>query len=125
MIELRVQGLTADSTILDVSDVELVDLKFVESNPVVVVQFNCQQINCARDKFGNIVEGSPQHVQRVYYYWALQQGDAGLSSVDNHQQKPLCNIFIMLRSHVQTQAATEKRSAHLLLKFWHHSPVRN
>ena len=71
------QGLTTDPTILDVSDVELVDLKFVENNPVVVVQFNCQQINCSRDRFGNVVEGGPQQVQRVYYYWALQQEDAG------------------------------------------------
>lgn len=71
------QGLSTDPTILDVSDVELVDLKFVENNPVVVVQFNCQQINCSRDRFGNVVEGGPQQVQRVYYYWALQQEDAG------------------------------------------------
>jgi len=71
------QGLTTDSTILDVGDVELVDLKFVEGDPVVVVQFTCQQINCSRDKFGNVVEGGPQDVQRVYYYWALQQEDAG------------------------------------------------
>ena len=61
------------------SDVELVDLKFVERDPVVVVQFTCQQINCARDRFGNVVEGGPQDVQRVYYYWALQQDDAGTS----------------------------------------------
>ncbi len=39
-----------DPTILDVSDVELVDLKFLEEDPVVVVQFTCQQLNCARDK---------------------------------------------------------------------------
>ena len=69
--------MTTDPTILDVSDVELVDLKFVENNPVVVVQFNCQQINCSRDRFGNVVEGGPQQVQRVYYYWALQQEDTG------------------------------------------------
>ena len=74
------QGLTTDSTILDVSDVELVDLKFVDNNPVVVVQFTCQQINCTRDRFGNTVEGGPQDVQRVYYYWALQQDDAGANS---------------------------------------------
>lgn len=74
------QGLSTDPSILDVSEVELVDLKFVENNPVVVVQFNCQQINCSRDKFGNVVEGGPQQVQRVYYYWALQQEDAGQQS---------------------------------------------
>ncbi len=73
--------MTTDSTILDVGDVELVDLKFVEGDPVVVVQFTCQQINCSRDRFGNVVEGGPQDVQRVYYFWALQQEDAGKFSV--------------------------------------------
>lgn len=62
-------------------DVELVDLKFVDRNPVVVVQFTCQQINCTRDRFGNVVEGGPQDVQRVYYYWALQQDDSGDAAI--------------------------------------------
>ena len=26
-----------------------------------------------RDKFGNVVEGSPDTIQRVYYFWGLQQ----------------------------------------------------
>ena len=46
------QGVFPDPTILDVSDVELVDLKFLEDDPVVVVQFTCQQLNCSRDKCG-------------------------------------------------------------------------
>ena len=29
---------------------ELVDLKFLEDDPVVVVQFTCQQLNCSRDQ---------------------------------------------------------------------------
>ena len=53
------QGLFADATLLDVSEVELADVKFLETDPVVVVQFHCQQINCTRDKFGNVVEGAP------------------------------------------------------------------
>ena len=44
------QGIFPDPTILDVSDVELVDLKFLEDDPVVVVQFTCQQLNCSRDQ---------------------------------------------------------------------------
>ena len=65
LFTISCQGLFSDSTILDVSDVELVDLKFLESEPIIVVQFTCQQINCQRDKFGNVVEGGPQDVQRV------------------------------------------------------------
>ena len=40
------------------SEVELADVKFLEDDPVIVVQFNCQQINCVRDKFGNVVDGA-------------------------------------------------------------------
>ena len=39
---------------------ELADVKFLEDDPVIVVQFNCQQINCVRDKFGNVVDGEPK-----------------------------------------------------------------
>ena len=53
------QGLFVDTTLLDVSEVDLADLKFLEGDPVIVVQFHCQQINCTRDKFGNVVEGAP------------------------------------------------------------------
>ena len=38
----------------------------------MIVQFNCQQLKCTRDKFGNVVEGSPDTIQRVYYFWGLQ-----------------------------------------------------
>ncbi len=38
------QGEFADATLLDISDVELVDIKFLDADPVIVVQFNCQQV---------------------------------------------------------------------------------
>ena len=34
----------SDATLLDISEVELADIKFLEADPVVVVQFNCQQV---------------------------------------------------------------------------------
>ena len=45
-VACTLQGLHSDPTILDTSDVELVDLKVLDEQPIVVVQFNCQQINC-------------------------------------------------------------------------------
>lgn len=71
-------GQVIDSTILDTGEIELVDVKVLEGHPLVVVRFSVQQINCARDKFGNVTEGAPDDVQRVYYLWALQQEEAGL-----------------------------------------------
>lgn len=61
----EVQGSFQDPTLLFVSDVELFDATFVEDQPVIVVTFTCQQINCMRDKFGNVVEGKEDEIQQV------------------------------------------------------------
>lgn len=75
---MTAEGQVIDSTILDTGEIELVDVKVLEGNPLVVVRFSVQQINCARDKFGNVTEGAPDDVQRVYYLWALQQEESGI-----------------------------------------------
>jgi hypothetical protein len=89
-------GLVPDPTLLDTSEVELVDLKMLDDSPIIVVQFTCQQINCTRDTHGNVVEGGPEDVQRVYYYWALQQGDAGFVGVDGKHHPPRWHLREML-----------------------------
>ena len=48
---LCLQDRYADTHMLDISDVELHDLQLFDDDPVVVVRFNAQQINCFRDKF--------------------------------------------------------------------------
>ncbi|KAL4447609.1 hypothetical protein ABPG75_004828 [Micractinium tetrahymenae] len=90
------QGLVPDPTLLDTSEVELVDLKFLEEEPVVVVQFTCQQINCTRDSFGNVVDGKPDEVHRVYYYWALQQEKQGFVGADGGYHPPRWQLREML-----------------------------
>lgn len=92
----QAQGLHSDPTILDTSEVELVDIKFLEEDPVVVVQFTCQQINCSRDKFGNVVEGRPDDVQRVYYYWALAMDHGGFVGSDGKQYPPRWQLKEMM-----------------------------
>lgn len=67
------QGLYEDPTILFTGEPELVELKMVEEEPLVVVQFACQQLKCTRDKFGNVMDGSPNSIQKVFYFWGLQQ----------------------------------------------------
>jgi hypothetical protein len=47
--------------------VELVDMKFLDDQPILVVQFTCQQINCTRDSFGNVVEGAPDEVKQGFW----------------------------------------------------------
>ena len=45
----------------------------MDTDPFVICQFHCQQLKCVRDKFGNVVEGGADTIQRVYYFWGLQQ----------------------------------------------------
>ncbi|EFN59973.1 hypothetical protein CHLNCDRAFT_133085 [Chlorella variabilis] len=95
-------GLVPDPTLLDTSEVELVDIKWLEEEPIVVVQFTCQQINCTRDSFGNVVDGKPDEVHRrvagwwVYYYWALQQERQGYVGADGGYHPPRWQLREML-----------------------------
>jgi len=82
------KGLIEDPTILFVGDVELVELKAIDEEPLVVVQFNCQQIKCTRDKFGNVISGSPNSIQKVFYFWGLQQEAAGMVLPDGRVLAP-------------------------------------
>lgn len=82
------QGLVEDPTILFVGDAELVELKAVDEEPLVVVQFACQQIKCTRDKFGGVVDGSPDSIQRVFYFWGLQQEPVGAVLPDGRALPP-------------------------------------
>jgi import inner membrane translocase subunit TIM44 len=66
-----------DPTILFVGEVELVELKAIDDEPLVVVQFNCQQIKCIRDKFGNVMDGSPNSIQKVCVWGVCVSGGDG------------------------------------------------
>lgn len=69
--ERDTEGIVMDTNILDVSDVELTAGRVLEDSPVLIVTFNTQQINCLRDKGGNIVEGREDDIRAVYYAWAF------------------------------------------------------
>jgi hypothetical protein len=55
----------------------------MEDDPFIIAQFHCQQLKCTRDKFGNVIDGSADSIQRVFYFWGLQQvgGGGGWASV--------------------------------------------
>jgi mitochondrial import inner membrane translocase subunit TIM44 len=93
---LKAQGQTPDPTILHTSEVQLVDVKFLEGEPIVVVQFACQQINCVRDSFGNVVEGAADEIQQVHYAWALQQEAHGLVDERGQWRPPRWQLREML-----------------------------
>jgi import inner membrane translocase subunit TIM44 len=47
---------------------------------------------CFRDKFGNVVEGAVDEVNRVLYVWALQQGRGGFVGTDGRLYPPQWQI---------------------------------
>ncbi len=72
MAAWQADGTVMDSQILDVSDLEVVETKLLGDVPMVVLQFQIQQINCVRDRHGAVVEGAADDIQSVYYAWAME-----------------------------------------------------
>jgi mitochondrial import inner membrane translocase subunit TIM44 len=89
-------GQITDPTVLEYSDVDMVDMKMLDSDPVVILHFSCQQINCVRDQYGNVVSGSPDEVNRVYYYWAVQMDGHGMVTEDGQYIPPRWKLIEML-----------------------------
>lgn len=65
------QGLQFNSKILDVDKIDLIMGKVMEHGPVLIINFQTQQIMCLRNKNGEIAEGDPNKVLKVTYIWAL------------------------------------------------------
>ncbi|CAF3306792.1 unnamed protein product [Rotaria socialis] len=57
--------------IIDLSDVELVAAKTMEMGPVLVVNFQAQQIAYISDANGKVTEGDPEQINRINYIFAL------------------------------------------------------
>lgn len=60
-----------DSKIIDVDKIDLMAGKMMEYGPVLIINFQAQQIMCLRDSNNHVVEGDPNKVLRVTYVWAL------------------------------------------------------
>jgi import inner membrane translocase subunit TIM44 len=73
MATWRADGQVMDNTILDLSELEVLETKMVGERPMVVFQFQIQQINCIRDAKGVVVDGASDDIQSVYYAWAVEQ----------------------------------------------------
>lgn len=93
---MQAEGQLSDSTILEYSDVDMVDMKMLDDDPVIILHFSCQQINCVRDRYGSVVSGSPGDVNRVYYYWAVQQDGHGLVTKEGEYIPPRWKLTEML-----------------------------
>lgn len=96
--EREVANLTMDTNILAINDIELSAGKLLEDAPVLIVFFNAQQINCLRDRAGEVVEGAEDDIRAVYYAMAFVReveyeddvptgGGMGSSSGENASSK--------------------------------------
>ena len=79
------EGQHVDPSILDLSEVELMEVRLMENEPLVVLTFSCQQINCVRDKFGAVVEGAEDDIQSFPYLWAMQLVDKEYTTKDGRK----------------------------------------
>uniref|UniRef100_A0A0B7A5V4 Mitochondrial import inner membrane translocase subunit TIM44 n=1 Tax=Arion vulgaris TaxID=1028688 RepID=A0A0B7A5V4_9EUPU len=64
-------GYFFDSKVLDVSHADVIAGKIMEHGPVLVINFNAQQIMVVRDAKGKLIEGDPDKILRILYVWAL------------------------------------------------------
>merc|ERR1712166_1426448 len=73
--ERKAMGVTFDSRIIRISEIEISGARVLEKGPTLVVTFNVQQIHCIKDKAGAVVDGADDDIRRVFYTWAFQLDD--------------------------------------------------
>jgi import inner membrane translocase subunit TIM44 len=74
---LREQGLVSEGRLLDLRNVELEAAKMMDNNvPILILSFKTQQIEVVKNaKTGEIVDGSPDKVNDVFYVWVMTKDD--------------------------------------------------
>lgn len=68
-------GLFFDSKILHISELYSKEIKMMGSTPIIIIEFQTQQIYCVRDREGSITDGGKDTIHTVIYQWAMQQID--------------------------------------------------
>lgn len=71
----KADGIVLDPHVLDVRQGEVITIKpdAGKGNSTVAFQFMCQQINCVRNKVGEVIEGSEDDIRATYYMLAFQR----------------------------------------------------
>lgn len=64
-------GNRLDCRVLDIGNVDLAAGKMMEQGPVLIISFTSQQIMLVRNSKGDIVEGDPNKITRMFYVWAF------------------------------------------------------
>merc|ERR1712060_447437 len=79
-IEVRKkEGLVLDTNILGIFNAEIIAAEVDKSNeygvkePILIIHYMCQQINCVRDAKGKVVEGKEDDIKANSYLVAFQR----------------------------------------------------
>ena len=69
------EGLIVDSNLLGIFNCEIVAVEMdkVDKQPIILLHFMAQQINCVRNKEGEVVEGREDDIKANSYLLALQR----------------------------------------------------
>jgi import inner membrane translocase subunit TIM44 len=62
-----------DRRILDISHVDVQNVTMVNEEPLIILSFVCQHVNCVRNAKGKIVEGGQGIFKNVFYQWVLRR----------------------------------------------------
>ncbi|DBA01660.1 TPA: hypothetical protein N0F65_010311, partial [Lagenidium giganteum] len=72
--ERKSEGLVVDPTVLDIENVEIMEASAEDKQaPIILMKFNTQQINCIRNREGEIIEGAEDEVMMHIYIFAFQR----------------------------------------------------
>ncbi|CEG49365.1 Mitochondrial import inner membrane translocase, subunit TIM44 [Plasmopara halstedii] len=72
--ERKSEGLIMDPHVLSIDHVEVIEATAEDKQaPIILMRFQAQQINCIRNREGDIVEGSEDEVLAYYYIFAFQR----------------------------------------------------
>ncbi|CAH0473439.1 unnamed protein product [Peronospora belbahrii] len=72
--ERKSEGLVLDPHVLSIDNVEVIEATAEDKQaPIILMRFQAQQINCIRNREGEIVEGSEDEVLAYYYIFAFQR----------------------------------------------------
>ncbi|XP_074294674.1 mitochondrial import inner membrane translocase subunit TIM44-2-like [Silene latifolia] len=69
------QGIFFDNKILHISEMFVRETKMMGNTPIIILDFQTQQVYCVRDRQGSIMEGGKDTIQTVHNAWAMQQMD--------------------------------------------------
>nr|CCA26040.1 Mitochondrial Protein Translocase (MPT) Family puta [Albugo laibachii Nc14] len=72
--ERKSEGLVMDPNVLEIDNVDVIEASAEDKQaPIILVRFRSQQINCIRNREGEIVEGAEDEVLAYYYIFAFQR----------------------------------------------------